>query len=42
MNDYLYIDNTPQGRELMYRLLNKGYIVAHEDSKEILIKRPRK
>lgn len=42
MNDYLYIDNTPQGRELMYRMLNKGYIVVHEDSKEILIKRPRK
>jgi hypothetical protein len=42
MNDYLYIDNDPQGRAVMYRMLNHGYIVAYEDSKEILMKRPRK
>jgi hypothetical protein len=42
MHDYLYIDNTPQGRAVMYRMLNKGYIVAYKDSKEILIKRERK
>lgn len=42
MNDYIYIDNTPKGREFMHRMLNHGYRVAHEDSQEILIKKVHK
>jgi hypothetical protein len=42
MNDYIYIDNNASGKEFMYRMLNHGYIVAYEDSEEILIKRVHK
>jgi hypothetical protein len=39
MNDYIYLDNTTAGRIEAYRLLNFGYFVAYEDSKEILLKK---
>ncbi len=39
MNDYIYIDNTPEQRQFAARLLSCGYFIAYEDSKEILIKK---
>ncbi len=39
MNDYIYLDNTPTERQFAARLLNFGYFIAYEDSKEILLKK---
>jgi len=39
MNDYIYLDNTPEERQFAERLLSCGYFVAYEDSKEILLKK---